>query len=58
MLMYNISNPKSYLIKYKSDTFEISNNLYKKDIYKVSFEINGKIEIIYFNINKSQFEIN
>ncbi|MEA3552894.1 MAG: hypothetical protein U9R39_00675 [Campylobacterota bacterium] len=55
IFVYNSRNPKSYLFKYKSVGLGVSNNIYKKYIYRVRFEIFGKEECIYFNIKKSQF---
>lgn len=52
IFIYNRNNPKSYLFKYRSVGTEISDNIYKKDIYKVKFEIFGKLEYIYFDIKK------
>jgi len=52
IFIYNRNNPKSYLFKYRTVGMGISNNIYKKDIYKVKFEIFGKVEYIYFDIKK------
>lgn len=55
IFIYNKTNPKSYLTKYRVNAIGISNNIYKKNIYKVKFEIYGKMEFIYFDIDESQF---
>ncbi|MCK5293635.1 MAG: hypothetical protein KAJ49_03205 [Arcobacteraceae bacterium] len=54
IFIYNKINPKSYLSKYRNNSMGISNYIYKKNIYKVKFEIFGKIECIYFDISESQ----
>ncbi len=55
IFVYNKTHPKSYLFKYKSGSFGISDNLYKKNIYKVTFEIYDKIECVYFDVDRYEF---
>ncbi|MCK5111798.1 MAG: hypothetical protein KAQ94_09790 [Arcobacteraceae bacterium] len=57
VFIYNTTNPRSYIVKYKNETVGISNNIYKNNIYKVKFEIYGKNETIYFNIDDSISDI-
>ncbi|MEA3497940.1 MAG: hypothetical protein U9R16_02660, partial [Campylobacterota bacterium] len=52
--IYNLNNPKSHLSLYRTYCMGISNNIFKKHIYKVQFEISGKMEYIYLNIDESQ----
>ena len=54
IFIYSKINPKSYLTKYKNNSMGISNYIYKKNIYKVKFDIYGKTESIYFDISESQ----
>lgn len=53
--LYNSSNPRSYISKYNNNIpILVSDEFYKKNIYKVIFEIFGKKEYLYFNIDGSQ----
>ena len=47
---YNRINLRDCLSYYRNDSLGIVDNIYKKNIYKVVFEVYGKLEIIYFDI--------
>lgn len=55
VFVYNSTHPRSYLLKYKSETLGISHNIYKSNIYELKFEIYGKNEIVYLDIDDSIF---
>ena len=52
---YNRINLRDCLSYYRNDSFGIVDNIYKKNIYKVVFEVYGKLEIIYFDIKEYRF---
>ena len=54
IFIYNKINMISYLSKYQNNSLGISNDISKKNIYKVNFKIEEQIEYIYFDLQESQ----
>ncbi len=52
---YNKTNSKSYLFIDTSKNIGLVDNIYKKNIFKVDFEIYNKLQTIYFNIDMDNF---
>ena len=52
--IYNMENSRHYLVQYQCKSLGVTNNIVKKDIYRISFELNGKKEFNYIDFDKSQ----